>query len=140
MPAAPPQATISRRRGMGACASSPSREPNIERGAKADAPVTDEYRLHVVDGGRRPARPAEQVQHQPREHTADQRHDHAVPPDELCGRVHQALRLAGEQQLEQARPFAECHAGERAADADEGRPEDDPREVLMAEEDQPQPG
>ena len=54
--------------------------------------------------------------------------------------MHQALRLPGEQQLEQVHALAERDARQRAADADERRPEDDAREVLVPEQDQSQAG
>jgi hypothetical protein len=79
------------------------------------------------------------MQHQPGEDATDRRHDRAVPPGEMRRSVDQALVLTREEEFEKADPFAKHHAAERAADADERRPEDDAREVLVTEEDQPEP-
>src|ERR1043166_4770084 len=58
----------------------------------------------------------------------------------MRGRMHQTLRLAGEEQLEQPRALAKRHAAKRAADADQRGPEDDAGQILVTEQDEPQPG
>ena len=47
--------------------------------------------------------------------------------------------MSPEHQLQQADTLAERHAGERSADADQRRPENDSRQILMPEQDQAQP-
>ncbi len=62
-----------------------------------------------------------------------------MPPHEPRGAVDEPLCLPGEDQLEKADALAEGNAGERSANADERRPEDDASELFVAEEYQPQP-
>ena len=95
--------------------------------------------LHVIDRVRRGEPAAEEMQNQAREHPADRRYDRPVPPGEARRRVDQAMVLTSEEQLEKADTFAKQHAAERAANADQRRPEDDAGEVLVTEQDQPQP-
>ena len=61
-----------------------------------------------------------------------------MPPDEPRRRTDQALRLPGEQQLQEMRTFAKRDAGERAEYSDQRGPEDDSGEILVSEEDQPE--
>ncbi len=78
------------------------------------------------------------MQNHTRQHTTHERDQRAVPPDQLRSRMDQAPGLPGEHRLEQTGAFAKQDAEEGSADADEGRPEHDPREILMTDENQPQ--
>ncbi len=62
-----------------------------------------------------------------------------MPPCELGRSVDQTASLAGKQHLQEPGAFAKYDAAQGAADADESGPEDDAREIFMAQQNQAQP-
>ena len=115
------------------------RRASQQRAPQADAAISDQHRLHVVGDFQRDKPAAEDVQHPAGQRAANHRNQRAMPPHEFRCPVDESRGLTGEHQLQQPDTLAERHTGEGAADADQRRPENDAREILVSKQDQPQP-